>query len=117
MITRIITNPYFQLLFGAAVGFAGSVVANYLFFGKVEKKRAQRESERAYNRLVSRLLHTSISDISHPLHLLPLKVSDRIEDLRFALADVDPRFDHVTLVKKAIEQAADLRSKQQQVSS
>jgi len=109
-----ISNPYFQLLFGSLVGFAGSVVANLMFYGKVEKKRAARESQRAYNKLMNRLVHTTISDINHPLHLLPLEISDRVEDLRFALEDVNPKFEYVALVQKAIVQAADLRKKQQQ---
>jgi hypothetical protein len=109
MMGTFITNPYFQLLFGSAVGFAGSVVANLLFFGRVERKRAAREAQRAYNRLVNRLLHTAISDINHPLHLLQLEISDRIEDLKFALEDVNRSFEYVPLVQKAIEQAAELR--------
>jgi hypothetical protein len=110
----LVSNPYFQLLFGSLVGFAGSVVANLLFYGRVEKKRAAREAQRAYNKLMTRLVHTSISDIHHPLHLLPLEISDRVEDLRFALEDVNPKFEYVALVQKAILQSADLRKKQQE---
>jgi hypothetical protein len=111
--TGFVSNPYFQLLFGSLVGFAASVVANLLFYGKMEKKRAVRESQRAYNRLMNRLVHTTISDINHPLHLLPLEISDRVEDLKFALEDVNPKFDYVQLVQNAIQQAAELRQKQQ----
>jgi len=111
---HLISNPYFQVFFGASVSFAGSVVANLLFFGKVERRRAAREAQRAYNKLVNRLLHTTISDINHPVHLLPLEISDRVEDLRFAIEDVNRKFEYVPLVRKAIEQAAALRSKQSQ---
>jgi hypothetical protein len=79
----------------------------------VAKKRAQREAARAYNRLTDRLLFTTISDINHPLHLLPLEIADRVEDLKFALADVNPAFDYVALVQKAIEQSAALRRQQE----
>ena len=72
---EIISNPYFQIIFGAAVSFAGSVVANHLYLGKVAKKRAHREAERAYNRLTDRLLRTTVSDINDPLHLLPLEIA------------------------------------------
>ena len=109
---RFISSPLFQLIAGAVISFAGSVVANLLFYGKMEKARARREAERAYNKLTTRFLHTTISDISHPLHLLPVDIADRVEDLRFALADVNPAFDHVSLVRKAIQQAVDLRQKQ-----
>jgi hypothetical protein len=109
----LVSSPYFQLLFGTLIGFAGSVVANYLFFGRMEKKRAAREAQRAYNKLMNRLVHTTISDITHALHLLPLEISDRVEDLKYALQDVNPKFDHVKLVQKAILQAADLRKNQQ----
>jgi hypothetical protein len=109
----IISNPYFQIIFGAAISFAGSVVANHLYLGKVAKKRAQREAERAYSKLTNRLMFTSISDINHPLHLLPLEIGDRVDDLKFALADVNPAFDYVALVHKAIEQAVELRRQQE----
>jgi hypothetical protein len=109
---RFISSPLFQLIAGAVISFAGSVVANLLFYGKMEKTRARRETERAYNKLTTRLLHTTISDINHPLHLLPVDIADRVEDLRFALADVNPAFDHQSLVQKAIQQAADLRKQQ-----
>lgn len=108
-----ISNPYFQILFGAAVSFAGSVVANHLYLGKVAKKRAQREAERAYSKLTNRLMFTSISDINHPLHLLPLEIADRVDDLKFAVADVNPAFDYVALVQKAIEQSMALRRQQE----
>ena len=108
----LVTNPYFQLLFGATIGFAGSVVANLLFFGRIEKKRATREAQRAYNKLVNRLTQTTISDLNHPVTLLPLEISERIEDLKFALEDVNREFEYQPLVRKAIEQAAELRSKQ-----
>ena len=110
----LVSNPNFQLLVGSLVGFAGSVVANFLFYGTVEKGRAQRETQRAYNKLMTRLVHTTISDISHPLHLLPLEISDRVEDLKFALEDVNPKFQYVPLVQKAILQAADLRKMQEE---
>jgi hypothetical protein len=103
-------NPGFQL----SVGFLASVLANYLFFGKMEKRRAQRESERAYNRLTNRLVHTTVSDINHPLELLPLEISDRVEDLKYALRDVDPKMDRLECVKQAISQAAETRKKQSQ---
>ena len=38
---RFISNPFFLLVAGAAISFAGSVVANLLFYGKIEKSRAQ----------------------------------------------------------------------------
>jgi hypothetical protein len=85
-----------------------------MFYGKVEKRRAEREAKRAYNKLMTRLVHTTISDITHPLHLLPLEISDRVEDLRFALQDVNPKFRYIELVQKAILQAADLRKNQQE---
>lgn len=109
---EIVTNPYLQLLFGANVGFAGSVVANLLFFGRVERKRATREAQRAYNKLVNRLIHTTISDINNSVHLLPVEVLDRVEDLNFALQDVNREFEHMPLVQKAIEQATELRRRQ-----
>ncbi len=110
-IRHLVFHPYFELFIGCMLGFAGSVVANLLFYGKVERKRAERESHRAYNKLMNRLVHTTISDINHPLHLLPLEISDRVEDLRFALGDVNPKFEYLPLVQKAILQAADLRKK------
>ena len=87
-----VSSPFFQLVAGALVSFAGSIVANLFFYGKMEKSRARREAERAYNKLTTRLVHTTISDINHPLHLLPVDIADRVEDLRFALADVNPAF-------------------------
>ena len=111
---EVVSNPYFQVLFGATVSFAGSVVANLLFYGKVEKSRASREAEREYNKLTTRLVHTTISDINHPLHLLPVEIADRVEDLRFALADVNPAYQYMPLVQKAIEQAAQLRRQQEE---
>jgi hypothetical protein len=102
----------FLLLLGSLLSFLGSIVANRLFFGKIERKRAAREAQRAYNRLVSRLLHTTVADINQPLELLPLEISDRVEDLKFALEDVNAKFEHVQLVHKAIEQATELRKKQ-----
>ena len=83
-----------------------------MFYGKVEKLRAEREAQRAYNKLVNRLLHTTVEDINHPLRLLPLEIADRIEDLRFALEDVNRAFDCQALVRKAIEQAAQIRTSQ-----
>jgi hypothetical protein len=109
----IISNPYFQVIFGAAVSFAGSVVANHLYLGKVAKSRAHREADRAYSRLTNRLMFTTISDINHPLHLLPLEIADRVDDLKFAVADVNPAFDYVALVHKAIEQSVALRRQQE----
>jgi hypothetical protein len=109
----VISNPYFQLFFGTVVGFAGSVVANRMFFGKMEKKQAQRAAQRAYNKLMHRLVHTSITDISNPLEILPVEIADRVEDLRFALEDVNRRFDHATLVQQAIVQAVELRKQQE----
>jgi hypothetical protein len=109
----IISNPYFQIIFGAAISFVGSVVANHLYLGKVAKKRAQREAERAYSKLTNRLMFTTITDINHPLHLLPLEIADRVDDLKFALGDVNPAFDYVALVHKAIEQAIELRRQQE----
>jgi hypothetical protein len=58
--------------------------------------------------------HDSIADINHPLHLMPVETSDRIEDLKFALHDVNLKFDHIELVKQAILQAADLRKQQEE---
>jgi hypothetical protein len=108
----LISNPIFQLVFGAAISFVGSVVANRFFYGKVEKSRAEREAKRAYNKLMNTLMHTTITDLNHPLHLLPLEIADRMEDLRFALADVNPKFDYLKQVQAAMEQAADLRKQQ-----
>jgi hypothetical protein len=110
--STLASNPYFQIAVGAVLSLVGSFWANYCFHGRVEKRRAEREAKRAYNKLVTRLVHTTISDINHPLHLLPVEVSDRVEDLRFALRDVNPRFDYLELVKKAILQSADLRKQQ-----
>jgi hypothetical protein len=78
----------------------------------MEKSRARREVTRAYNKLTTRFVNTTISDTNHPLHFLPVDIADRMEDLRFALADVNPALDHISLVQKAIKQAADLRKKQ-----
>lgn len=108
-----ISNPFFQLVTGALISFAGSIVANLLFYGKMEKSRARREAERAYNKLATRLVHTTISDINHPLHLLPVDIADRVEDLRFAVADVNPAFQYLPLVQKAIQQAGELRKQQE----
>ncbi len=108
-----ISNPIFLLVAGALISFAGSIVANLLFYGKMEKSRARREAERTYNKLTTRLVHTTISDINHPLHLLPVDIADRVEDLRFALADVNPSFQYLPLVQKAIQQAAELRKQQE----
>ena len=110
---ELVSNPYFQIALGSLVSFAGSVVANFLFYGGIEKSRARRESERAYNKLTTRLVHTTISDINHPLRLLPVEIADRVEDLRFALADVNPAFEYMSLVQKAIDQAAQLRQQQE----
>jgi hypothetical protein len=110
---NLVSNPYFQLLWGTLIGFAGSVAANRMYFGKIEKGRAERETQRAYNKLVNRFVRTTISDASDPLHLLPLDVSDRVEDLRFALADVNRQFDCTRLVQEAIQQAAALRRQQE----
>jgi hypothetical protein len=43
-------------------------------------------------------------------------MADRVDDLKFALADVNPAFDYVALVHKAIAQAVELR-RQQEVTS
>lgn len=102
------------MVIGAVLSFGGSVVANRMFYGKIEKSRAEREAQRAYNKLTNRLVDTAISDINHPLYLLPLEISDRVEDLRYALADVNKQFDLDALVHKAIEQATELRKQQQQ---
>jgi hypothetical protein len=58
-----------------------------------------------------------IDDINHPLHLLPVDIADCVEDLRFAMVDVNPKFDHVKTVQQAIKQAADLRKQAQAPSS
>ncbi len=108
-----ISNLFFQLVAGALISLIGSIVANLLFYGKMEKSRARREAERAYNKLTTRLLHTTISDINHPLHLLPVDIADRVEDLRFAVADVNPAFQYLPLVQKAIQQAAELWKQQE----
>jgi hypothetical protein len=110
----LVSSPYFQIGVGAVVSFAGSVVANYLFYGKVAKKRAARESQRAYNKLMNRLVRTTITDISDPLHIMPTDIADRIEDLRYTLRDVNDKFELNTLVGQAIQQAANLRKNQQE---
>ena len=109
---RLISSPIFQFVAGAIISFVGSVVANYFFYGKVEKSRAQREAKRAYNKLMNTLMHTTITDLNYPLHLLPVEIADRMEDLRFAIADVNPKFNYIKQVQAAIEQAADLRKQQ-----
>ena len=109
----VISNPAFQLIAGALISFGGSVVANYLFFGKVAKSRAAKETKRAYNKLMNRLVVSTISDINPPLHILPTDIADRIEDLKFTLTDVNPEFEGQRLVNKAIEQAVELRKQQQ----
>jgi hypothetical protein len=108
------SNPYFQIAVGAVLSLLGSFWANYWFHGRVEKRRAEREAKRAYNKLMMRLVHTTITDINHPLHLLPMEISDRVEDLKFALHDVNPKFDYLELVSKAILQSADLRKQQEE---
>jgi len=108
------SNSYFQIAVGAVLSLVGSFWANYWFHGRVEKRRAEREAKRAYNNLMNRLVHTTIADINHPLHLMPVEISDRIEDLKFALHDVNPKFDHIGLVKQAILQAADVRKQQEE---
>jgi hypothetical protein len=112
VLLSIISNPIFLFFAGVLISFAGSVVANYLFFGKVEKSRAMRESKRAYNKLVSRLLHTTITEINDPLHILPVEIADRMEDLKFAIADFNPKFDYLIQVRAAIKQAAEQRKQQ-----
>ena len=107
------TNLYVQILLGTVASLVTSFIANWWFFGKVEKKRAERETWRAYNKLMNRLVHTGITDITHPLHLMPVDISDRIDDLRFTLRDVNPKFDLKTLVQQAIYQSAELRKKQE----
>jgi hypothetical protein len=111
----LVSNPYFQVALGSFISFGGSVVANFLFYGKVEKKRAARETQRAYNKLMNRLVQTNISDITNPLHILPVDIADRVEDLRYTLEDVNRDFNTQTLVQKAIEQAAELRKKQEEL--
>ena len=108
----LISSPNFQFVAGAIISFVGSVVANYLFYGKMEKSRAQREAQRAYNKLTTRLIHTTISDINPPLHLLPVDIADRVDDLKYAVADVNPKFDYMVQVNAAINQAAELRKQQ-----
>ena len=110
----LISNPIFQMVFGAVISFAGSIVANIMFYGKVEKSRAKREAERAYAKLMNVLMHTTVEDLNHPLHLLPVEIADRMEDLKFAIADVNPKFDYLKQVQGAIKQAADLRKQQQE---
>jgi hypothetical protein len=112
--SALANNPYFQIGVGAILSLVGSFWANYWFHGRVERRRAEREAKRAYNNLMNRLVHTSIADINHPVHLMPLEISDRIEDLRFSLHDVNPKFDYLELVSKAILQAADLRKQQEE---
>ncbi len=112
---ELFSNPYFQVFFGAAISLVGSFWANHWYHGKIEKSRARREAGRAYNKLTTRLLHTTISDINHPLHLLPVEIADRIEDLKFALADVNPKFEIMPLVQKAIEQSVQLRKQQEKL--
>jgi len=109
----LISNPIFQMVFGAVISFAGSVYANRLFYGKVEKSRAEREAKRAYNKLMNVLMHTTIADLNHPLHLLPVEIADRMEDLRYAVEDVNPKFDHLIQVHAAIDQAVALRNQKQ----
>jgi hypothetical protein len=112
--SNLAANPWFQIAVGAILSLVGSFLANYWFHGRVEKRRAEREAKRAYNKLMTRLVHTTISDITHPLHLMPVEVSDRVEDLRFALRDVNPKFDYLELVRKAILQSAELRKQQEE---
>lgn len=114
--TGFVANPFFQILLGTLASLGASFVANWWFFGKIEKKRATRETWRAYNKLMNRLVYTSITDITHPLHLMPLDISDRIEDLRFTLRDVNSGFDLPTLVQQAIRQSAELRKKQEEAA-
>jgi|SRR5271163_2439213 len=108
----LVANPYFQIAVGAVVSLGGSFLANLWFFGKTEKKRAKRETLRAYKKLLNRLVQTSITDIQNPLHVMPVDISDRIEDLRFTLRDVNPEFSLQALVQQAIHQSAELRKKQ-----
>jgi hypothetical protein len=111
----LVANPYFQIALGALVSLGGSLLANLWFFGRVETKRAKRETWRAYNKLLNRLVQTSITDIQNPLHVMPVDISDRIEDLRFTLRDVNPEFNLQALVQQAIHQSAELRKKQEEV--
>jgi hypothetical protein len=108
-----LSNQIFQFVAGATISFGGSVVANYLFYGRVQKSRAEREAKRAYNKLMNVLMHTTITDLNHPLHLLPLEIANCMEDLRFAVADYNPKFDYQIQVEAAIKQAAALRKQQQ----
>jgi hypothetical protein len=108
----LLPAPYFQIVWGTLTSLGASFAADWWFFGKVEKKRAAQETWRAYNKLMNRLVHTSITDIGHPLHLMPIDISDRIEDLRFTLRYVNPQFSLKALVEQAIQQSADLRKKQ-----
>ena len=110
----LISDPIFTFIAGSVISILASFWANYAFFGKMEKSRAAREAGRAYNKLTSRLIHTTITDVNPPLHVLPVEISDRIEDLRFAIADVNPKFDYLVLANKAIKQAAELRKQQQE---
>jgi hypothetical protein len=111
----LFSNPFFTFIAGAAISFAGSVYANRLFYGKVEKSRAEREAKRAYNKLMNVLMHTEITDLNHALHLLPLEIADRMEDLKFAIADFNPKFDYLIQVRGAIEQASELRKQQMDI--
>jgi len=79
---RLISSPIFQFVAGAIISFVGSVVANYFFYGKVEKSRAEREAQRAYNKLTTRLINSTVYDINHPLHLMPVDIADRVEPLQ-----------------------------------
>ena len=110
----LLSNPIFLTVVGAAVSFVGSIWANRMFYGKVEKSRAEREAKRAYAKLMNVLMHTEATDLNHPLHLLPVEIADRVEDLKFAIADVNPQFDHMKQVQAAIDQAAELRKQQQE---
>jgi hypothetical protein len=60
------------------------------------------------------LMHTTITDLNHPLHLLPVEIADRMEDLKYAVEDYNPKFDYLKQVQAAIEQAAALRKEQEQ---
>jgi hypothetical protein len=94
---NLVSNPYFSVAMGNLDRLC-SLGSSQMYFGKMEKRRAEREAQRAYNKLVNRLVRTTISDTNDPLHLLPLEVSDRVEDLGFALADVNREFDCTRLV-------------------
>jgi hypothetical protein len=109
----LVANPYFQIGLGGVLSLGGSFLANLWFFGRVEKKRAKRETWRAYNKLLNRLVQISIVDIQNPLHVMPVDISDRIEDLRSTLRDVNPEFSLQNLVQQAIHQSAELRKKQE----